>query len=295
MKAKLPPAIKPAVPPMEDFPGSPDGWATWPYFRQTKYLEDNKEIATLYSSYMKDKGGATYTPLSEVVIPVKEEVTEEEITSEYSYVGKKKLKTGFKQATPDTSYKVPKNNTSNPTPSVKKSLTLPQEKSNEIQDLRDWNEDVDGIPAERIRNCIIYQLDYRKNKYYKDVLTVGFIKRSLGKTGVTGARRLHEDTPPGWVVPDSDPLEKTTTVIVDGKEVEKKEYRRPKNAQEKEQLLKLAFTSRGKIIPYFIPKLVIAKCVECNGTGYKEYFPYLNSKKYAHIRKTILCPCIKKV
>ena len=55
------------------------------------------------------------------------------------------------------------------------------------------------------------------------------------------------------------PLEKTTTVIVDGKEVEKKEYRRPKNAQEKEQLLKLAFTSRGKIIPYFIPQVAPPK------------------------------------
>src|SRR5258708_3797243 len=51
----------------------------------------------------------------------------------------------------------------------------------ELKNMRDWTEDVDGIPGERIRNCIIFMLDEKKDPWLRLNLTEGYIRRTLGK------------------------------------------------------------------------------------------------------------------
>jgi hypothetical protein len=60
---------------------------------------------------------------------------------------------------------------------------------------------VDGIPAARLRNCIIFHLDYRKSEWHEVNLTEGYMRRFIEKWGMYGARKLHEGTPPGWTPP----------------------------------------------------------------------------------------------
>jgi hypothetical protein len=62
-----------------------------------------------------------------------------------------------------------------------------------LGDIRDWDEEKFGIPAERLRNCIVYQLDYAKDDYFrKSELTPASMARSKFIT------LLNDNTPAGW-------------------------------------------------------------------------------------------------
>ena len=62
-----------------------------------------------------------------------------------------------------------------------------------LGDIRDWNEEKFGIPADRLRNCIIYQLDYAKDDYFrKSEITPASMERSKFIT------LLNDNTPAGW-------------------------------------------------------------------------------------------------
>jgi len=62
-----------------------------------------------------------------------------------------------------------------------------------LADIREWNEDRCGVPAERLRNCIVYQLDHAKDAYIRN-------------SGITPASMEHANfiklltdcTPLGW-------------------------------------------------------------------------------------------------
>lgn len=63
----------------------------------------------------------------------------------------------------------------------------------QLGDIRDWDEDRFGIPADRLRNCIIYQLDYAKDDYFrKSEITPASMERSKFITV------LNDNTPAGW-------------------------------------------------------------------------------------------------
>jgi hypothetical protein len=59
-------------------------------------------------------------------------------------------------------------------------------------DPRQWNRDVAGVPADRIRSCVRFQLDHRRNSWYVDNIT----ESTLGKEAFV--RKLDADTPQGW-------------------------------------------------------------------------------------------------
>ena len=62
-----------------------------------------------------------------------------------------------------------------------------------LGDIRDWDEEKSGIPAERLRNCIVYQLDYAKDDYFrKSEITPASMERSKFIT------LLNDNTPAGW-------------------------------------------------------------------------------------------------
>src|ERR1700739_2387868 len=62
-----------------------------------------------------------------------------------------------------------------------------------LDNIRDWSEEKFNIPGERLRNCIIYQLDYAKNAWYRES---GISIASMGRENFV--RKLNADTPVGW-------------------------------------------------------------------------------------------------
>lgn len=136
-----------------------------------------------------------------------------------------------------------------------------------ITDLRLWNEVIDGIPAERIRNCIIFQLDYKKDHWYRDNLTERYLRRML-KLGITGARKLHEDTPPGWAPPEKDPMIAVKTQEFDGETIERSEIvRGAKTQAERDTLLNLLVDRYGRRNPNIVKWLADKNCPQCKGRG----------------------------
>jgi hypothetical protein len=63
----------------------------------------------------------------------------------------------------------------------------------EMEDIRDWNEDRFGVNGERLRRCIVYQLDFAKNDWYrKDGINLASMNREKF------IAKLNGDTPVGW-------------------------------------------------------------------------------------------------
>ncbi len=123
-----------------------------------------------------------------------------------------------------------------------------------LKNIRDWYEDVDGISGERIRACIIFLLDVRKDRWYRSRLTPSFVKKFAAK--------LNDETPLEFTL---DPMIKL--VMVDGNEISKI-IRDPKNTDEWELLHdKYLFNSRGKANSNVVPHLVHKDCKKCGGKG----------------------------
>jgi hypothetical protein len=59
-------------------------------------------------------------------------------------------------------------------------------------DPRQWNCDVAGISAARIRSCVKYQLDHKRNRWY----IANISEKTLSKDGFV--KKLNDDTPSDW-------------------------------------------------------------------------------------------------
>jgi hypothetical protein len=137
-----------------------------------------------------------------------------------------------------------------------------------LLDLRNWNEDFDGIPASRIRSCIIFMLDYKKdNQWYRDNLTEGYLRRRMAKFGgITGARKIHEDTPPGWSIPEKNPMIVLKSFAFDGETMERKEIvRAPQTADEWKYLQGLLYDRYNRRNPNIVRWLADPNCSKCKG------------------------------
>lgn len=64
----------------------------------------------------------------------------------------------------------------------------------ELDDIRDWQEDKFGISGERLRNCIVYQLDFSRNDWYRTAAEITISKMNSQKF----VSKLDADTPPKW-------------------------------------------------------------------------------------------------
>ncbi|HZQ25281.1 MAG TPA: hypothetical protein VFA89_21010 [Terriglobales bacterium] len=62
-----------------------------------------------------------------------------------------------------------------------------------IDPLRDWDESIDGIPADTIRRAIRYTLDIKKDWWLRENMNVAYVRRN--------ARKLVEETPPKHLEP----------------------------------------------------------------------------------------------
>lgn len=61
-----------------------------------------------------------------------------------------------------------------------------------LRELREWNEPLGIYSAEQIRKAIVFQLDVKKDKWYKPRLSVNFVRKQFQK--------LMNDTPPSALV-----------------------------------------------------------------------------------------------
>lgn len=169
------------------------------------------------------------------------------------------------------------------------------EQPRELLDLRDWDYDFDGIPAERIRNSIMYHLDYKKDKWVRDNMTEHLMKRMHSKLGITWAKKLHQDTPPGWVPPEKDPLIKVVVMKIDEDAVEvTMPARRAKNQAEWQKLQKLLLDSRGLVNSNIVPFVVDLKCQLCHGTGFEAILAHPDNPRLRWQKRSRDCSCIFK-
>lgn len=153
--------------------------------------------------------------------------------------------------------------------------SIPHEESTAtkpIEDIREWNESIDGVSAERLRNCILFQLDYTENlkskQFYRSSLTPAYLRRVRKDIGMSGAKHLDESTPIGWTPPEQDPMIVLRTQSFDGEVNEVPEIVRwPKNQAERDVLLSRLTSRRGRVNPNISKWLVDRKCPQCKGVG----------------------------
>jgi hypothetical protein len=104
------------------------------------------------------------------------------------------------------------------------------QKQNQIgTDLRDWSEPIPGCPVDpkRIGECIRYQLDVKKNKYFIDRLSSGYVRKNW--------KQIVDDTPEDWFY-DTDPMIVSYKAVGVGDEEDvmgRKVVRKPKNDKER--------------------------------------------------------------
>lgn len=106
-------------------------------------------------------------------------------------------------------------------------------------DVRDWSEYIPGCPLtpDRIRDCIRYQLDVKKNQYFIKRMSRGYVLQEW--------KRLDADTPEDYVY-DSDPMLVEKMLPGENGEPEvaiKVVSRKPKNAAERALLQKTPATA----------------------------------------------------
>jgi hypothetical protein len=149
-----------------------------------------------------------------------------------------------------------------------------------ITDIRQWNEDIDGVSAERLRNCIVYQLDVRKREYWIKNMVPAVIRMK--------AHELDDETPPGWAPPEANPLivEKTlpdgeTKITVITREL----------ATDAERKI---VRDRYGVTSYTIPKLAKKDCAKCKGTGYYNLPTYPDHPVYKKYEDTVTCECVSE-
>jgi|SRR5208282_1260425 len=162
------------------------------------------------------------------------------------------------------------------------SAPAPAEDNNEpgpeLVGIRNWNEPIGGISAERLRNCIIYLLDVKKDAWYTQRLTRGFVRSQ--------AERIDADVPEDYVW-EVDPLVGQKTVHLDeGDRTIPIIRRKPRDKAERKKI-KSKFGVNVSSIPY----LAKADCPQCHGTGYYYVSSYPDDPVYSKLQEAVECRC----
>lgn len=150
--------------------------------------------------------------------------------------------------------------------------------------IRNWTDSVNGIPATRVRDCLIYLLDVKKDPYYiSNCNNRAFVMRFAMKmdsevpgdyhfdpNAVLGSKRQHIDGENHPVV--------LTIVQKDVKDITEKDR---KELREK-------YGVCDQTIRY----LAKQDCKKCNGTGFVEISDYPDDPLYAKLASWDSCYCV---
>ena len=155
--------------------------------------------------------------------------------------------------------------------------------------IRDWTESVDGIPADRIRDCLVYQLDVARNPWW--------VANATRSAVLHGARRLNDSTPPDfrW---DPDPLVGPRRVpLGGGEEVTTREIlRRPRTPEERAWLRAEFSHPRFGLNDGVAKWLLDPRCPECGGKGKVPEPTYPDAPDWGdrQLTTTGYCVCVWK-
>jgi len=154
-----------------------------------------------------------------------------------------------------------------------------QETSSVPGSIRDWSEDVDGISGQRLRNCIIYQLDVRKADFYVKNMSRGFVRRN--------AKRLDDDTPVEFVYNPNPLIGSKQRRTEDGKVTDDAIIlRKPKDAAERKYL-----RDQYGVNAHTRRWLAKEDCPKCDGSGLCEVASYPSDSVYARLTDFVECSC----
>lgn len=153
----------------------------------------------------------------------------------------------------------------------------------ELHGIRNWTEFVttkEGktIPASRIRDCIVFQLDIRKDPWWSARMTRGFVKSQ--------AEKLDADTPDDFVY-EKNPLFGFKRVRSEsGDYLISTIERMPQNEQERKRIRdKFGVTSET------VAFLAKRSCQKCKGTGVYDVSSYPGDPVYSRLTETVECEC----
>jgi hypothetical protein len=150
--------------------------------------------------------------------------------------------------------------------------------------IRNWTEAVDGISAERIRNCIIFLLDVKRDQWYRaNCSNRDFVRRFAAK--------MDAATPESYKF-EVDPLLTSRVRHIDGENqpiVQTVIKRKPYNAEERQMIL-----DEIGVIDYSIPFLAQRDCPKCKGDGYVEVSQYPGDPVFEKLTQSIHCECVCK-
>lgn len=150
--------------------------------------------------------------------------------------------------------------------------------------VRNWTEDVVSTTtgkmflANRVRDCLVYQLDVAKNQWWASRATKGFIKAKIDK--------LNDDTPEDFVY-EKNPLFVAKKVRVENEELMLWVIQRqPKDVNERERI-----RNKFGINPQTVPYLAKKDCPKCNGKGSYTISSYPGDPVYEPLTESVECEC----
>lgn len=151
--------------------------------------------------------------------------------------------------------------------------------SRELRGVRNWTESVGGIPADRIRDCIVYQLDVKRDQWWTKNATRAYVRRNVQK--------LVDDTPEDYRWSPNPLWGQFTVNLGDGEtHTGKRLLRDPETPEERRELRecdpRMAWT----------PKHLAKKsCKRCGGSGYVEVLTYPGHPLWGRLTETHVCGC----
>jgi hypothetical protein len=150
--------------------------------------------------------------------------------------------------------------------------------------IRNWTEDVTSpttgrvFLANRVRDCLVYQLDVKKDQWWISRATKGFVKAKIDK--------LNDDTPEDFVY-ERDPLFVAKKVRVEDEEIMLWTIQRqPKNETERQRI-----RNKFGVNPQTIPYLAKKDCRKCGGTGAYTISSYPGDPVYEPLTESVECGC----
>jgi hypothetical protein len=157
--------------------------------------------------------------------------------------------------------------------------------SRRVGKLRNWNEAVttkEGgiIPGSRLRDCIIFLLDVRKDPWYTMRLTRGFVMRNAAK--------IDADVPEDAnLYTAENPLLGMRRIRTEDYEVMISTIERQPSTEEERVIIREKFGVTSSTISYLAKK----DCEKCKGAGLYEVSSYPNDPVYRRLTESVECGC----
>lgn len=164
----------------------------------------------------------------------------------------------------------------------KLSATATYEQEIHFAGIRNWTESVEGVSATRIRDCILFLLDVKKDPWYiANCNNRAFVERNVHKMDAATPEDYHYDPHAIFT---------TRARHIDGEQhpvIQTIIKRKPKDDAERKEIRE-KFGINDVTIPY----LAKSDCQQCAGKGYVYVSEYPDDPLLNRIQESYWCKCI---